>query len=128
MTTLANLFAGMGCTSDASMLGTGSSTVLCCLKMLSAVVASLRSLARIQPFCTNVSWPSGVTSLTVASRSTSGVDERTHRCTDPAPSTVVFVFNGAVRYDTAFPDGFWFHFQSHSDALPHNPPVPVFVP
>ncbi len=43
------------------------------------LVESLRSLARSHPFWTNVSLPSGRTSLTVAWRSTSGVDERSHR-------------------------------------------------
>ena len=61
-----------------------------CLNRLFAVVASLRSLARNHPFWTKVSLPSGRTSLTVAWRSTSGVDERTQRCTAPAPTTVVF--------------------------------------
>ena len=43
--------------------------------MLLELVASLRSLARSQPFWTNVSLPSGRTSLTVAWRSTSGVED-----------------------------------------------------
>ena len=61
------------------MSGVGS-----CSNMFSEVVASLRSLARIQPFWTKVSLPSGRTSLTVAWRSTSGVDDFTQRLTAPA--------------------------------------------
>ena len=37
------------------------------------------------------------TSLTVACRSTSGVEERTHRYSAPAPTTVVSCSSGAVR-------------------------------
>ena len=81
--------AGIGCTSDASIVGIGSSAVGSCANMLFEVVASLRSLARIQPFWTNVSLPSGRTSLTVACRSTSGVDDLTQRLTAPAPIAVV---------------------------------------
>ena len=91
-------------------------------------MTSLRSLARIQPFWTNVSLPSGRTSLTVACRSTSGVEERTHRWTAPPPITVVFVFSGADTYDTAVPAGFCFQFHCHCDALPHRPPEPVLLP
>src|SRR4051812_29605700 len=100
-------------TSDASSLGTGSSTELGCLKMLSDPVASLRSLARIQPFCTNVSLPSALISLTVAVRSTSGVDDLTQTATEPAPTTTVLSLSGAVTYETAVPAGLGFHFQSH---------------
>src|SRR5438552_18204035 len=95
MTTGANLPAGMGDTLDSRNVGIGSSSVGSCWKMLLEVVASLRSLARIQPFCTNVSLPSGRTSLTVAWRSTSGVDDLTHRWTAPAPMAVVLVVSGA---------------------------------
>ena len=65
------------------------------LNMFSEVVASLRSLARIQPFWTKVSLPSGRTSLTVAWRSTSGVDDFTQRLTAPPPITVVSLLSGA---------------------------------
>src|SRR5256885_8346904 len=105
----------MGEASAALNVGTGSSAVLGRLKMLFAFVESLRSLARSQPFWTNVSFPSGRTSLIVACRSTSGVDDRTHRETAPLPMTVVFEASGAETYDTAVPDGFCCHFQSHSD-------------
>ena len=57
--------------------------------MFCLLVASLRSLARIQPFCTNVSLPSGRTSLIVACRSTSGVEDLTQRWTAPPPTAVV---------------------------------------
>src|SRR5215471_5907744 len=96
--------------------------------ILFVVVESFRSLARIQPFCTNVSLPSGRTSLIVACRSTSGVDDRTQRLTAPLPTTVVLVVSGADTYDTAVPDGFCCQFHCHCDALPHKPPVPVLLP
>src|SRR5438309_7773355 len=117
----------MGAASASVNVGIGSSAVLGCLNMLFDVVASLRSLARSQPFWTNVSFPSGRTSLIVTCRSTSGVDDRTQRFTAPLPMTVVFAASGAETYETALPDGFCCHFQSHWDALPHNPPVPVLV-
>src|ERR1700681_2148914 len=53
-----NSFAGMGSRSDARNVGIGWSSVGFCLNRLLEVVASLRSLARIQPFWTNVSLPS----------------------------------------------------------------------
>src|ERR1700730_19402438 len=93
----------MGSTSDASIVGIGWSRVGRCLKMLLELVASLRSLARIQPFWTNVSLPSGRTSLTVAWRSTSGVDDLTQRWMAPPPIAVVLLAIGADRYDTAEP-------------------------
>src|SRR5438876_4342264 len=117
----------MGDASAAVKLGIGSSVVLSRLNMLFESVESLRSLARIQPFCTNVSFPSGRTSLIVASRSTSGADERTQRFTDPLPITVLLPANGCVTYETAVPDGFCCQFHCHCDALPHNPPVPVLL-
>ena len=89
---------------------------------------SVRSLARIHPFWTNVSIPSGRTSLTVACKSTSGVDDRTHRLTDPAPMTVVFSLNGADTTDTAVPDGFCFQSHCQLEALPQSPPPPVLLP
>src|SRR5262245_30954702 len=91
-------------------------------------VDSLRSLARIQPFCTNVSFASRRTSLIVAWRSTSGVDDRTHKFTAPFPMTAVFAVSGGETNEIAVPDGFCCQFQSHCDALPHNPPVPVLLP
>ena len=63
-------------------LGTGSSAVL--LRR-----SSLRALARSQPFCTNVSLPSGRTSETVTWRSTLGAEERIHASSAPAPTTAV---------------------------------------
>src|SRR5689334_9905670 len=128
MTTFTNLPAGIGAASAAVNVGTGSSAVLGRLNMLFESVESLRSLARIQPLCTKVSLPSGRTSLIVAWRSTSGVDDRTHRLTEPLPTTVVFAVSGAETYDTAVPAGFGCQFQDHCDALPHNPPVPVLDP
>src|SRR5437660_8000266 len=117
----------MGCTSDARNVGIGSSSVGLCLKMLFELVASLRSLARSQPFWTNVSLPSGRTSLTVAWMSTSGVDDLTQRWTAPAPTAVRSLVSGADTYDTAEPAGGWAQFHSHSDALPQRPPVPVLL-
>src|SRR3954447_22163186 len=107
------------------MLGTGSNVELGCAKTVCDPVASLRSLARRYPFCTNVSCPSGVTSLIVACRSTSGVEDFTQRYSAPAPTTAVSDASGGERYDAAVPAGFCFHCQSHCDALPHSPPVPV---
>src|ERR1700741_945368 len=95
MTTSTNLPLGIGCTSEASIDGIGSSRVLFWWRMLFVVVESLRSLARNHPFCTNVSLPSGRTSLTVPGRATSGVEEPTQRWTAPALITVVFDFSGA---------------------------------
>src|SRR5437763_16709687 len=118
----------MGAASASVNVGIGSSAVLGCLNMLFDVVASLRSLARSQPFCTNVSFPSGRTSLIVACRSTSGVDDCTQRSTAPPPMVMVSAVSGAEAYETAVPDGFCCQFHSHRDALPHNPPVPVLVP
>ena len=63
--------------------------------MLFAFVASLRSLARSQPFWTKVSLPSGRTSLTVAWKSTFGVEDLTHRWTAPPPIAVVLAVSGA---------------------------------
>src|SRR5438270_5909729 len=127
MTTGTNSFAGIGCTSEASIVGIGWSSVGFCLKMLLEPVASVRSLPRIQPFWTNVSLPSGLTSLTVAWKSTSGVDDLTHRCTAPPPIAVVFVVSGADTYETAEPAGGCTQFHSHSDALPQRPPPPVLA-
>src|SRR6476659_5559728 len=118
----------MGAASDAVKVGIGSSAVLGRLNMFFEFVESLRSLARIQPFCTNVSFPSGRTSLIVACRSTSGVDDRTHSVTAPLPMTVVFAVSGGDTYETALPAGCCCHFHSHCDALPHNPPPPVLAP
>ena len=75
----AKRFRGIGRTSAARSLGIGSSSVLGCLNRLKGPVESFRSSARIHPFCTKVSLPSGRTSVTDAWRSTFGVDERTHR-------------------------------------------------
>src|SRR5580700_4441515 len=94
MTTWTNRPAGIGEASAFVKLGIGSSRVLGCLNMLSDPVESLRSLARIHPFWTNVSLPSGRTSLIVASRSTLGVEERTQRSTAPDPTTTVFAVSG----------------------------------
>src|SRR5450432_1740075 len=115
MTTLTNCPAGIGDASAVVNVGIGSSAVLFCLNMLSELVESLRSLARIQPFWTNVSLPSGRTSLIVACRSTSGVDDRTQRSTAPLPTTVVFAVSGAETYETAVPDGLCCQFHCHWD-------------
>ena len=72
-------------------------------------VASARMLPRTQPLCTKVSLPSGRTSLTVACRSTFGVDDLTHRRTAPAPMTVVVAGSGSVTYATALPAEVWLH-------------------
>src|SRR5437868_8433160 len=106
----------MGEASADVKVGIGSSVVLSRLNMLSAVVESLRSLARIQPFWTNVSLPSGRTSLIVAWRSTSRVDDRTQRYTAPPPTTVVSAASGAETYDSAVPDGGCCQLHCHCDA------------
>src|SRR5712691_9979618 len=103
----------MGEASAAVKVGIGSSAVLSRLNMLFESVESLRSLARIQPFWMKVSFPSGRTSLIVACRSTSGVDDRTQRLTAPLPMTVVFAVGDAETYETAVPDGLCCHFHSH---------------
>src|SRR5256885_849237 len=115
----------MGEASAALNVGTGSSAVLGRLKMLFESVESLRSLARIQPFCTNVSLPSGRTSLIVACRSTSEVEDRTQRWTAPPPMTAVFVTSGAETYERADPGGYCFQRHCHWDAFPQSPPAPV---
>src|SRR4029077_4436154 len=89
ITTGTNSFAGIAFTSDARKVGIGCSSVGLCLKMLLELVGGLLSLAPLQPLWTNVSLPSGRTSLTVARRSTSGVDDLTHRWTAPPPMAVV---------------------------------------
>src|SRR5215204_2809733 len=99
MVTFTYWSGGIGDTSDSLRLSTGSSRVL-----LSG--SSLRSLPRTQPLCTYVSLPSGLTSVTVAWRSTFGADERTHASTAPAPMAVVLLLRGLVRYETAVPGGF----------------------
>src|SRR5579862_3162514 len=128
MTTGTNRPEGIGFTFLGSIVGIGASSVGSCLRMLFEFWANLRSLARIHPFCTNVSLPSGRTSLTVACRSTSGVDDSTHRRSAPAPITVVSAVSGSDTYDTALPAAGCSHFHSHSDALPQRPPVPVLDP
>ena len=80
---------GSGLTSRLRRLRTGSN-----LRLLRR--SSLRSLARSQPPCTNVSLPSGRTSLIVAWRSALRVEERIQACTAPAPITVVVARSGAV--------------------------------
>jgi len=69
------------------------------------LASSLRSSARSQPPCTNVSLPSGRTSLIVACRSTFGAEERTQACSAPAPMTAALSLSGLVRYEAALPDG-----------------------
>src|SRR5206468_4104012 len=102
-----------------------SRSVLRCLSTLLLPVANARSLPRTQPPWTNVSLPSGRTSLTVACRSTFGFDDRTQTYTAPAPTTVVLPTSGFVRYETSVPAGRCSHFQDHCEALPHRPPLPV---
>src|SRR5580693_5804815 len=118
----------MGEASAALKLGTGSAAVLATPKMSSELLESARSLARSQPFCTKVSFPSGRTSLIVAWKSTSGVDDLTQRSTAPPPTTVVSVASGAVTYETALPAGFCCQSHCQAEALLHNPPDPVLVP
>src|SRR3954447_17263914 len=79
-------------------LRTGSSEVL-------FFASSFRSLPRSQPPCTNVSLPSGRTSVIVACRSTVGFDARTQTCTAPAPITVAFALSALDTYETALPAG-----------------------
>src|SRR4029077_20680365 len=99
MTTGTNWPAGIGF--GLLNVGIGSSSVGSCLRMLLDVFASVRSLARSQPSWTNDSFPSGRTSLTVACRSTSGVEDSTRRWTAPAPTAVASLVSGAETYDTA---------------------------
>jgi hypothetical protein len=70
--------------------------------------SSFRSLARSQPFCTNVSLPSGRSSEIVACRSTSPVEALIHSCAAPAPNTTVLDRSGADTNDTEVPAGLWF--------------------
>src|SRR3954471_7105855 len=104
--------------SRARRLSTGSSDVL-------FEASSLRSLPRSQPPCTNVSLPSGRTSVTVACRSTFGFEARTQTCTAPAPITVVFALSGFVRYDTPLPAGGWSHL--YGGVAVHRPFSPPAV-
>src|SRR3954468_10613160 len=87
--------------------------------------SSLRSLPRSQPPCTNVSLPSGRTSLMVAWRSTFGFEARTHTFTAPAPSTVVFDFRGGVTYEAALPAGGETHL--YGGVAVQRPPSPAAV-
>src|SRR4051812_1125950 len=105
-------------TSRARRLNTGSSGVDFC-------ASSLRSSARSQPPCTNVSLPSGRTSLTVACRSTFGFDDFTHTFTAPAPSTVTLSFKGAVTYEAALPAGGGSHL--YGGVAVQSPPSPPAV-
>jgi hypothetical protein len=56
----------------------------------------LRAAARSQPLWTKDSCPSGRTSVTVACRSTFGVDAPIQASSAPAPMTVVSWVSGAV--------------------------------
>src|SRR3954465_13208221 len=94
MTTWTNRLRGKGETSRALRLRVGSSSVL-------FRRSSLRSLPRSQPPCTNVSLPSGLTSVIVAWRSTFERVERSQARTAPAPMTVVLPRKGLVTYETA---------------------------
>src|SRR4051794_24925978 len=99
-------------------LSTGSSEVL-------FLASSLRSLPRSQPPCTNVSLPSGRTSVIVAWRSTVGFDARTQTCTAPAPITVVFALSGPDTYEPARPAGGCTHLCGGGAA--QSPPSPPAV-
>src|SRR3954471_6892667 len=101
-------------------LSTGSSAVL-------FFASSLRSLPRNQPPCTNVSLPSGRTSVIVAWRSTVGFDARTQTCTAPAPITVVFALSGLDTYETALPAGGCSHLYG-GVAVPRAPSPPAVSP
>src|SRR5579859_656246 len=122
MTTSTKRFLGSGSRSLARALGIGLSNVLGSLRKLADPEASLRQLLCRYPFWTNVSLPSGRTSLIVAWRSTIGREARTHTWTAPAPTTVVSLASGAETYDTAVPAGFGFQVHCHCEALPHSPP------
>src|SRR6185437_672860 len=111
---------GMGVTSAALKVGTGSRVVLGRLNRLFESVESLRSVALIQPFCTKVSLPSGRTSLIVACRSTSGVEDLTQRLTAPAPIAAVSLLSGAETNEAASPAGGCVQLNSHCDAVPHS--------
>src|SRR3954447_13602809 len=102
MTTWTNRLRGKGETSRALRLRVGASSVL-------FRRSSLRSLPRTQPPCTNVSLPSGLTSVIVACRSAFGREDRTQTRRAPAPTTVVSALNGLVEYDTALPAGVGTH-------------------
>ena len=79
---------------DRYNVGIGSSVEPFRLNMFFAFVESLRSLARIQPFWTNVSCPAGLTSLIVACRSMSDFEARTQSSTAPLPTTTAFAVSG----------------------------------
>src|SRR3954469_3074686 len=100
--------------SSARRLSAGSSGVL--------DGSSLRALARSQPPCTNVSLPSGLTSLIVAWRSTFGFDDRTQACTAPAPTTSASRLSFPLTYDTALPGGLCVHL--YGGVAVQSPPLP----
>ena len=85
--------------------------------------SSLRSLARSQPLWTNVSLPSGRTSVIVACRSTSGVEDLIHSL-DRAARRRSSCPRRAARSRTrrAVPAGFWV--QLYGGVAFHRPPVP----
>src|SRR3712207_2184223 len=67
--------------------------------------SSLRMSPRSQPPCTNVSLPSGRTSVTVTWRSVRGLVDFTQARTKPWPSTVVSSASGLDRNDAPVPFG-----------------------
>src|SRR5687767_1953005 len=88
-------------------------------------LSSLRMFARAQPFWTNVSLPSGRTSVITAWRSTVRLEDFTHASTRPGPITTVSSVNGAVTYDAEPPSGLCGH--SYAGDAVHRPfsPAPV---
>src|SRR5689334_10386418 len=81
--------------------------------------------ARSQPPWTNVSLPSGRTSVIVACRSTLGFDERTHAVIAPAPTTVVLSASGAETYERPLPGGGSSHL--YGGVAVHSPSLPAAV-
>src|SRR3954447_5363932 len=118
MVTLTKRRRGIRLTSRLRRLRTGSSGVL-------FLASSLRSFARSQPPCTNVSLPSGLTSLIVTCRSTLRFEARIHARSAPAPITVVLALSGLVRYEALVPGGGLSHL--YGGVAVHRPSLPPAV-
>src|SRR4051812_1254442 len=85
--------------------------------------SSLRCAVFSQPFCTNVSCPSGRSSEIVTCRSTFAVAALIDADTAPAPMTTVFAASGPVSQLSAVPAGL--ASQRYAGVAPHSPPGPV---
>ena len=88
----------------AHLAQTASASVKVCVGRSSvASGASLRILARSHPFCTNISVPSGRTSVIVTCTSVSCAVDFNQRSTLALPITAVSCVSGAVVYASAVP-------------------------